>query len=159
MPVAFCRMCLFNRHGECVIKCSESGKWVCPRCRGSCGDGCKLCCNCGPCRKKHGLHPTHQIVKEARKAGFDNVHDYLVHLNTDEDCETIAQRKYQFAWGDFLIKKNAIEEDDESGNRDTARDRVLPFRYSLRCLADRQPRKSEDTLQIRGRGLNFHVKK
>ena len=117
-----------------------------------------LCCNCGPCRKKHGLHPTHQIVKEARKAGFGNVHDYLVHLNTDEDSETIARRKYQFAWGDFLIKKHAVEEDDESSDRDTAQDRALPFRYSLRCLANHGPRKSKDTLQIRGRGLNILVK-
>jgi len=29
-----------------------------------------------------GLEPTHQVVKLARDAGFDNVHDYLVHLVT-----------------------------------------------------------------------------
>jgi len=29
-----------------------------------------------------GLGPTHQVVKLARDAGFDNVHDYLVHLVT-----------------------------------------------------------------------------
>eukprot|EP00890_Picochlorum_soloecismus_P004251 jgi/Picsp_1/4827/NSC_02194-R1_protein len=158
MPVAFCRMCLFNRHGECVIQSSESGKWVCPRCRGSCGNGCELCCNCGPCRKKHGLHPTHQIVKEARKSGFDNVHDYLVHLNTGEDCETIAHRKSQFSWGNFLMNKDNIEEEAESGHRDISRDRVLSFRYSLRCLVDPRSRKSEDTAQVRGRGLNISVK-
>jgi len=31
-----------------------------------------------------GLDPTHQVVKLAREAGFDNVHDYLVHLVTGE---------------------------------------------------------------------------
>lgn len=29
-----------------------------------------------------GLEPTHQVVRLARDAGFDNVHDYLVHLVT-----------------------------------------------------------------------------
>jgi hypothetical protein len=32
-----------------------------------------------------GLEPTHQVVKLAREAGFDNVHDYLVHLVTGKD--------------------------------------------------------------------------
>ena len=59
-----------------------TGKWVCPVCRGSCGAGCVSCCNCGPCRKKAALEPTHQIAKLAREACFDNVHDYLVHLVT-----------------------------------------------------------------------------
>lgn len=31
-----------------------------------------------------GLEPTHQVVRLARDAGFDNVHDYLVHLVTGE---------------------------------------------------------------------------
>jgi hypothetical protein len=35
------------------------------------------CCNCGPCRKAKGLEPTGQLILEARKEGFDNVHDYL----------------------------------------------------------------------------------
>jgi len=157
MPVAFCRMCLFNRHGECVIQCKKSGNWVCPRCRGSCGAGCKLCCNCGPCRKKHGLHPTHQIVKEARRSGFDNVHDYLVHLNTGDDCETIAQRKYDFAWGSFL--KNNIREEAESCYRGIAQDRVVSYRYSLRHLVDGGSRKSKDIgTQVRSRGLSISEK-
>ena len=29
-----------------------------------------------------GLEPTHQVKKMAVTAGFDNVHDYLVHLVT-----------------------------------------------------------------------------
>ena len=45
-------MCLRNRHGEDVRQAQASGCWVCPPCRGGCGDGCSLCCNCGPCRKK-----------------------------------------------------------------------------------------------------------
>ena len=78
-PLAFCGMCLRNRHGEDVDAAVASGIWECPRCRGSCGDGCVTCCNCGPCRKAHGLAPTHQVIQLARGAGFDNVHDYLVH--------------------------------------------------------------------------------
>ena len=49
LPTAFCRMCLHNRHGEDMTQAIESGCWVCPGCRGSCGDGCTTCCNCGPC--------------------------------------------------------------------------------------------------------------
>lgn len=45
------KLCLKNRHGEDILQAETSGKWVCPRCRGSCGDGCSLCCNCGPCRR------------------------------------------------------------------------------------------------------------
>jgi hypothetical protein len=44
--------CLKNRHGEDAEAAAASGCWVCPVCRGSCGAGCVLCCNCGPCRKK-----------------------------------------------------------------------------------------------------------
>ena len=52
MPVTFCEGCLFNRNGESAQAAAASGCWVCPKCRGSCGEGCTLCCNCGPCRKK-----------------------------------------------------------------------------------------------------------
>lgn len=76
------KMCLRNRHGEDVVRAEASGIWVCPTCRGTCGEGCRLCCNCGPCRKKAGLAPTHQVIKEARAAGFDNVHDFLVWQST-----------------------------------------------------------------------------
>ena len=50
MPVSFCKSCLMNRHGEDWKVARDSGCWVCPPCRGSCGPGCTLCCNCGPCR-------------------------------------------------------------------------------------------------------------
>ena len=60
-PLAFCGMCLRNRHGEDVDAAVASGIWECPRCRGSCGDGCVTCCNCGPCRKAHGLAPWHSF--------------------------------------------------------------------------------------------------
>lgn len=102
LPVAFCRMCLSNRHGEDIDEAVASGCWMCPRCRGSCGEGCVTCCNCGPCRKKAGLAPTHQIIGLARSHGFDNVHDYLVHQNTGESREEIAARKLEFPWGKWL---------------------------------------------------------
>jgi hypothetical protein len=46
-PLSFCGMCLRNRHGEDIDTAVAAGTWQCPRCRGSCGDGCKTCCNCG----------------------------------------------------------------------------------------------------------------
>ena len=102
LPLSFCGMCLSNRHGEDIDDAVASGCWECPRCRGSCGDGCVTCCNCGPCRKKAGLTPTHQMIQLARAHGFDNVHDYLVHRETGEDAETIAERKLTFPWGKWL---------------------------------------------------------
>jgi hypothetical protein len=102
LPVAFCTMCLRNRHGEDIDAAVASGCWTCPRCRGSCGKGCVTCCNCGPCRKKAGLSPTHQIIGIARANGFDNVHDYLVHQKTGESAAVISARKTAFPWGAWL---------------------------------------------------------
>ncbi|KAI8468001.1 MAG: zinc-finger domain of monoamine-oxidase A repressor R1-domain-containing protein [Monoraphidium minutum] len=99
MPYSFCHKCLKNRHGEDAEEEAEKGTWVCPSCRGSCGPGCVICCNCGPCRKKAGLEPTAQIVFLARSAGFSNVHDYLVHLVTGEKEEEVAARKDGNDWG------------------------------------------------------------
>ncbi|KIZ05790.1 hypothetical protein MNEG_2174 [Monoraphidium neglectum] len=97
-----CHKCLKNRHGEDAEAAAESAAWVCPACRGSCGPGCVICCNCGPCRKKASLEPTAQIVFLARSAGFSNVHDYLVHLVTGEKEEDIAARKAKASWGGWL---------------------------------------------------------
>ena len=108
LPVSFCRMCLWNRHGENVYDAIASGTWVCPRCRGGCGDGCTSCCNCGPCRKKNGLSPTHQMVKLARTSGFDNVHDYLIHIKTGESASKIAKRKLEFDWGQWLLEEEEV---------------------------------------------------
>ena len=109
LPVSFCRMCLWNRHGENVYDAIASGKWVCPRCRGGCGEGCTSCCNCGPCRKKNGLAPTHQMVKLARASGFDNVHDYLIHTKTGEPASKIAKRKLAFDWGQWLLEEEDVD--------------------------------------------------
>ena len=97
-PVNFCGMCLRNRHGEDVHEAAAGGAWTCPKCRGSCGPGCDACCNCGPCRKAKGLSPTHQIIGLARAAGFDNVHDYLIHKNTGEGPEALRRRKAAQPW-------------------------------------------------------------
>ncbi|KAL4855053.1 Cell division cycle-associated 7-like protein [Chlorella vulgaris] len=102
LAVAFCKLCLKNRHGEDIQQAEASSKWVCPRCRGSCGEGCASCCNCGPCRKALGLAPTHQIINQARAAGFENVHDFLVHQKTGEAPEEVAARKQAAAWGTWL---------------------------------------------------------
>ncbi|KAK9812224.1 hypothetical protein WJX73_005205 [Symbiochloris irregularis] len=99
LPVTFCQMCLRNRHGEDVEQARASGVWVCPSCRGSCGEGCiGSCCNCGPCRKKAGLTPTHQMIKQAREAGFTNVHDFLVHRHTGESQKELHARKAHLPW-------------------------------------------------------------
>ena len=126
LPVAFCTMCLRNRHGEDIDAAVASGCWTCPRCRGSCGEGCVTCCNCGPCRKKAGLSPTHQIIGVARASGFDNVHDYLVHQKTGESASVISARKTAFPWGawlrdDFCPPVNvaaASESSDEEGDEE-----------------------------------------
>ncbi|PRW60383.1 cell division cycle-associated 7 [Chlorella sorokiniana] len=102
LPVSFCKLCLKNRHGEDIFQAEASGSWVCPRCRGSCGDGCTVCCNCGPCRKAAGLSATGQLINEARRQGFDNVHDFLVHRSTGETPEEVAARKQAAAWGAWL---------------------------------------------------------
>ncbi|WIA12111.1 hypothetical protein OEZ85_012185 [Tetradesmus obliquus] len=114
MPLSFCAKCLRNRHGEDFEAADASGGWWCPACRGSCGPGCVTCCNCGPCRKRAGLDPTHQVVKLARDAGFSNVHDYLVHLVTGEDAEEIAARKVQHRWGSWL-KQDASDASEQTG--------------------------------------------
>ena len=73
-------------------------------CRGSCVEGCALCCNCGPCRRKVGLPPTGPLIVEARKKGFDNVHDYLVHQNTSQTPEELKQQKLSFQWSEWMRK-------------------------------------------------------
>lgn len=117
LPTTFCKMCLKNRHGEDFAQATASAKWVCPLCRVSCGPGCVCFCNCGPCRKKAGLEPTHQLVKSAQQAGFDNAHDYLIHLVTKEDPEEIAERKTHssHSWGAWLNGSHS-EEGDEVGD-------------------------------------------
>lgn len=110
LPLSFCGMCLRNRHGEDIDDAVASGTWQCPKCRGSCGDGCVTCCNCGPCRKAHGLSPTHQVINQARASGFDNVHDYLVFGTTNQTPEQLLRRKKSFAWGRWLCGDFAVAE-------------------------------------------------
>ncbi|KAH7307037.1 hypothetical protein KP509_22G043400 [Ceratopteris richardii] len=116
-PVAFCGGCLKNRHGEDIEVESQKGvKWTCPRCRGGCGEGCKHCCNCGPCRKAQGLDPTGLLVHTARACGFTNVHDYLINQKTGESEDIIARRKLGKGWcqTDYLLfckKQKRIEDD------------------------------------------------
>lgn len=114
LRVSFCRMCLLNRHGEDVDLAITSGCWICPKCRGSCGPGCTNCCNCGPCRKRAGLSPTHQMVKLARISGFSNVHDFLVHSATGETAEAIASRKQKFSWGAWLNHEDGADGDEDA---------------------------------------------
>ena len=167
LPVAFCGMCLRNRHGEDVDAALASGCWVCPKCRGSCGEGCVTCCNCGPCRKAAGLSPTHQIIGQARQAGFDNVHDYLVHRVVGATPTQLARRKRAFAWGrwlreDFKPAKEAIEKaktamDEANTARvekaKTAVEETLevatPPRRRARAHRRRRPRRARERRRVR----------
>jgi len=105
LPVTFCAACLANRHGEDQAKAAESGEWVCPPCRGTCGAGCVSCCNCGPCRRKLNLEPTRQLAQFAKSQGFGNVHDYLVHTVTGESFEAIQARKTRHPWGKWMAPR------------------------------------------------------
>ena len=106
LPVQFCAMCLRNRHGEDIDLAMASREWVCPRCRGSCGEACESCCNCGPCRKKKGLQPTHQLIRVAQEHRFDNVHDFLIWRNVGGTPELIKERKKNFVWGQRCFDKS-----------------------------------------------------
>ena len=106
LAVSFCGQCLKNRNGEDVFAARESGRWVCPRCRGSCGPGCASCCNCGPCRIAKGFKPTGPGIAHAFAAGFGNVHDFLVGGVTGESREAVARRKLDFEWGAWLAPRN-----------------------------------------------------
>ena len=141
LPVAFCRMCLRNRHGEDVEVAIASNCWVCPACRGSCGPGCTTCCNCGPCRKKAGLGPTHQLIKQARSAGFDNVHDYLVFRATGESAEEIANRKSTFSWAAWMDVVVTTETEGEDKKEEEGEEKP---RRSTR--AAQTPSLAEETL-------------
>ena len=77
-----------------------------------------------------GLDPTNQILRDAKDAGFKDVHDYLVHLVTGEDAETIFARKPCFPWGTWLkgnsgdMKSGESEEEDPYKNM-SRKNRVL----------------------------------
>ncbi|GIL60127.1 hypothetical protein Vafri_14767 [Volvox africanus] len=123
MPRSFCEKCLRNRHGEDVEEAKSIGNWVCPTCRGSCGLGCICCCNCGPCRKKHGLPPTDKIKNLAEAKGFDNAHDYLVSLVTGETPEQLQARKVGFLAEVRKKAQKALEKAEEAAldvTQDTA---------------------------------------
>lgn len=48
------------------------------------------------------MNPTGHAVAEARKNGFGNVHDYLVHKETGQTPVQIRARKGRFSWGGWL---------------------------------------------------------
>eukprot|EP01026_Neomeris_dumetosa_P016410 TRINITY_DN16230_c0_g1_i1.p1 TRINITY_DN16230_c0_g1~~TRINITY_DN16230_c0_g1_i1.p1 ORF type:complete len:257 (+),score=35.74 TRINITY_DN16230_c0_g1_i1:63-833(+) len=114
--IGVCRPCLVKRHGENYTSARASKQWVCPRCRGSCGKGCVICCTCGTCRKKANLPIISKIFKRSEliPGGFDNVHDQLVHMETGESAEEIKARKLKFPWGAFLtyVHDNADNSQD-----------------------------------------------
>ncbi|MCO5551542.1 hypothetical protein L7F22_005046 [Adiantum nelumboides] len=102
-----CGSCLRNRHGEVLELEVADDNWLCPRCRGGCGPGCKNCCNCTFCRKKQGLRPPKFAPRELSARGFDNVHDYLIHLETRESADIIWARKAGKGWCSSYEKKSA----------------------------------------------------
>lgn len=46
-----------------------------------------------------GLAPTGLVKGKVVAAGFDNTHDWLVHLTTGESAQAIKARKLTFEWG------------------------------------------------------------
>ena len=114
--------CLNNRHGEDIDKAIESNTWVCPKCRGSCGDGCKTCCTCSFCRKDKYLEPLGRVLEEAKLSGFDNVHDYAVHRETKETQEQLRKRKTAIDWGKWLLSDFVPPKPMDSDDKDE----VLP---------------------------------
>ncbi|KAI5068472.1 hypothetical protein GOP47_0016817 [Adiantum capillus-veneris] len=105
--LALCGSCLRNRHGEELEVEVADDNWLCPMCRGGCGRGCKNCCNCTFCRKKQGLKPPKFAAGELRAHGFDNVHDYLIHLETGESAYMISARKSGKGWCSSYEKKKS----------------------------------------------------
>ncbi|PNW75556.1 hypothetical protein CHLRE_12g531350v5 [Chlamydomonas reinhardtii] len=125
MPYSFCERCLWNRHGEDVVAAEASGSWVCPPCRGSCGRGCVVCCNCGPCRTKMDLPPTGQVKKHVKELGYTNAHDWLVGKITSEDQTELTDRKLRMPWAEWMTQpqqkasgKQQQEEEDEEERDD-----------------------------------------
>ena len=52
-----------------------------------------------PVPQSRGSSPTHQIIGQARQAGFDNVHDYLVHRVVGATPTQLARAQRAFAVG------------------------------------------------------------
>lgn len=152
LPVAFCGMCLRNRHGEDIDKAVASGIWECPKCRGSCGEGCVTCCNCGPCRKANGLSPTHQVIQLARASGFDNVHDYLVHGVTGQTPAQLLDRKRSFAWGKWLTGDFAAAKKAEAVTADKAasKEKTQTFKSASKAKPSPSPakRKTQQVVDV-----------
>jgi hypothetical protein len=63
------------------------------------------------------------MIKLARSAGFNNVHDYLVYRATGETAEEIADRKSSFSWGAWMDVVFTAEEkiDEEEEEEEKAR--------------------------------------
>ena len=137
LAVSFCGQCLKNRNGEDVFAARESGRWVCPRCRGSCGPGCASCCNCGPCRVAAGLKPTGPGIASAFAAGFGNVHDFLVGRETGEGREAVARRKLGFPWGAWLAPRN--EASPSTATHPAAREATPPAPPAMLPMAPSTP--------------------
>jgi hypothetical protein len=74
------------------------------------------------------LGPTHQLIKQARSTGFDNVHDYLVYRATGESAEEIAHRKSTFSWGawiDVVFEGESTEKEDQAARTPSVEKEVL----------------------------------
>lgn len=120
--LALCGPCLRNRHGEDLEIETADDNWLCPKCRGGCGRGCKNCCNCTFCRKKLGLKPPKFAAGELRAHGFDNVHDYLIHLETGESADKIWARKAGKGWCSSYDKRQCRSQQELKPTKQKARE-------------------------------------
>jgi hypothetical protein len=81
------------------------------------------------------------MVKQARISGFNNVHDYLIHMKTNESAGKIAKRKLSFGWGKWLMEDTEqneephIEEENQEENK-----------KGVRRMRTRRPLSSDQSL-------------
>lgn len=58
--------------------------------------------NHSPPRPQRGQEPTGQLIPAAKREGFDNVHDYLVHQATGESAAEVGHGFCVVLWGTRL---------------------------------------------------------
>ena len=97
---------------------------------------------------QEGLAPTGHIIGQAREAGFNNVHDFLLHQATGESANTIAARKGSFEWGSWLAAAVHADASAKQDAGESAGSYFAPFTacqrlhcyYSAHCGAGEERR-------------------
>jgi len=93
------------------------------------------------------------MVKEARVSGFDNVHDYLVHLKTKETQEQIAKRKHTFDWGTWL----AVDQHDGEATETDVEISLYDIENPIRRYLTRRRRTNDTKRRVNTRSRGLHT--